>query len=74
VRWAGIVPGQQEGCGHAHAGGEGDEVGDDQVALHTHHEDHEGDHRLEGTETHQNTEQLKRKRLKMAAFPTTPGI
>lgn len=43
----GFLPGKQEGCSHADSGGEGNDVGDDQVALHTHHHDQEGNHRLQ---------------------------
>ena len=49
---AGVSPGQQEGCGHSNPSSEGDNVGDNQVTLQTHHQDHEGNHRLERTETH----------------------
>lgn len=47
---AGVLPGQQEGRSHSDPGGEGDNVGEKQVTLQTHHQDHEGNHRLERTE------------------------
>lgn len=52
---AGVLPGQKEGCSHSNTRSKGHDVGDNQVALKTHHQDHEGNHRLEGTGTLQVT-------------------
>lgn len=51
-KFAGFLPGQQEGCSHSNSGSEGDDVGNNQVTLYTHHQDHERNHGLEKTATH----------------------
>lgn len=64
-----VSPWQQEGRSHSDPGGEGDDVGDNQVTLKTHHQDHEGNHRLKNKKKNIRSLMLSVKRV--SYFPPT---